>query len=166
MKLNRIIPVALVAASVCSGLLGFKDGALITFTLAALCAVWAGCGKLERCANKFRRRRELDRMPVFSLHGKILRMTDKTAGTEERIIDELSRVQIITTDQGPFVCDSFLVLAFQDGKKWLTPLENPSYTTFYKRLGKILPLDSEQAILAAASTEKAVFTLWDREKTA
>ena len=69
----------------------------------------------------------------------------------------------MTTDQGPFVCDVFLVLRFRDGTAWQIASESPCYKDFYDALSKSLPLDQEQALQAMFSTDNALFPLWERK---
>ena len=113
---------------------------------------WIGTTKLMLLVNVLQRRRESDRMPKFSLHGNMLRMTGRKTAAQEKSLDELDRVRLITTSRGPYVCDRFLTLEFHDGSEWSVPLDTPSRQSFYDALGKALPLDHEQALFAAFST--------------
>lgn len=91
-------------------------------------------------------------------------MTEKHTSCREKSLDDLDHVLMLTTDQGPFVCDMFLILVFHDGAEWRVPGENPCYREFFDALGKALPLDDEQVLLAAVSIADSTFSLWEREK--
>lgn len=164
MKLHRIILVFLLLAASISWLVKSNDGFKISLAGLFVFFVWRLYGTAAKAISGRLRQRELDRMPVYSAHGATLRRTEKGAIAEEKPLGELDRVLIVTTDQGPFVCDMFLTLLFQDGAEWRVPLENPSYQDFYEALGKNLPLDAEQTIMASCSTACANFPLWEREK--
>ena len=76
--------------------------------------------------------------------------------------DQLTRLAVITTDQGPWLDDAFLALDFADGQAWLLPSEHPCYNQVYEVLSTRLPLDYEQYIAAMGSTDHAEFIIWTR----
>lgn len=160
--LKRIFPVCLLLAASVFWLSDRRDGSLISGMILGLYYVCIGLRKMETAVNGFKRRRELDRMPLFSLRGKTLCMTGSAAAIQEKPLDALDRVLIFTTDQGPFVCDSFLRLEFHDGPAWIVAMENPCYQSFYDTLREVLPLNDEQALLAAFSVGTMIFPLWER----
>ncbi len=159
-----ILPLALMLCLVGSWILKSNDGlklSLIGFAVYGLFLLISGAiTKL----SQIKRRWELAQMPVFSANGTILTMSLADGTRQERPLDELLRILILTTDQGPFVCDLFLLLVFQDGTEWNIPAENPSHPVFYKALGRALPLNDEQSILASCSTVNGLFPLWETER--
>lgn len=76
--------------------------------------------------------------------------------------DQLEKITIITTDQGPLLDDAFMALDFIDGPAWLLPSEHPHYNQVYEALSACLPLDYKQYILAMASADNAEFNIWTR----
>lgn len=83
--------------------------------------------------------------------------------TREKPLADLAHVRLMTTAHGPYGDDMVLVLTFQDGAVWNVPGENPAYPVFYHALRQAMPLDDEQAMLAAFSTSDGLFPLWDKE---
>ena len=164
MNLNRLIPVALVAALATSWLVKSGIGFALSLSALFVCLAWNLSTAISRTASRRARRKELERMPVFSIQGSTLRMRPHNGPELEALIDDLDRVLILTTDQGPFVCDSFLTLWFRNGEEWRVALEYPCYQTFYDALSERLPLDAEQTLMAAFSTNNAVFPLWERKE--
>lgn len=166
MKIHLTVFIFLLLATFMSWLsesgVGFKMG----LTGLVIYLVWRGYEAAVKALSRTLRQRKLDRMPVYSAHKTMLKRTEKGAATQEKPLAELDRVLIMTTDLGPFICDTFLVLLFQDGVEWRVPLENSSYLNFYEALGENLPLDAEQALMGAFSTDCALFPLWERKKAA
>jgi hypothetical protein len=162
-KVHAVILTVIMSVLAFSRVLKSNDWFGVGILLLLFYLFYMGWMKIERAVQKFRRQRELARMPQFSLSGEMLRLEEKNTATQEKSLNELDRVLVITTDQGPFICDNFLTLVFHDGSQWSIPLENPSHPNFYAALGKALPLDHEQALLAACSTANGAFSLWVRE---
>lgn len=164
MKLHRIVLVSLLLAAFLSWLAKSDDGFKLSLTGLALYFVWRVYDAVAEAMSRMSNQRKRDRAPVYSVRETTLRRTEKGTVPQEKLQDELDRVLIVTTDQGPFVCDMFLTLQFQDGAEWRIALENPCYPDFYEALSKNLPLDADQTLLAACSTDRALFLLWEREK--
>lgn len=160
-RLGKMLPATLLASAFLSWLLGSRDWTIGALTGLALYALIKVLNKLEILPYELRRKRELAEMPDYSLEGDELRMEGKKTQTiETKKLEEVERILVMTTDQGPFVCDRFLILRFKDNSAWDIPMDNPGYRNFYAALGESLPLDDEQAFLAAFSTGNAVFNLW------
>ena len=164
MNLNRLMPVALAAALAISWLMRSNNGFKLSLSALLVYGAWVLAAAISRAASRRARRKELQRMPVFSVQGSTLRMRPPNGPELEASLDDLGRVLILTTDQGPFVCDSFLILWLQNGDEWRVALEYPCYQAFYDALSERLPLDTEQTLMAAFSTSNAVFPLWERKE--
>ena len=162
MKLKHIIFAGFALALIISWLAKHTTGFKLSLTGIAFSLVWLACHAAAEFFSRMRRRRELERMPVFSLGETALTMIEKGKAAKEKPLEELERVLLLTTDPGPFVCDVFLVLLFHDGTEWRIASENPGYADFYRVLSERLPLDSQQALQAMFSTDNAVFPLWKR----
>jgi hypothetical protein len=76
--------------------------------------------------------------------------------------EEIMKISVITTDQGPFIDDVFL--AFFDGARHcLVPSEADGYNEVFDRVSKFKGFDFEQYIQAMASAENHEFICWERE---
>lgn len=168
MKLKQLIPLFLFAAAFAVSWGMKSDGAFKICLLLLVAYLFRRLGTAVSGAVYARsRRRELERMPVFSLEGMTLRMVPHKGTAQEKSLGDVVQVDIVTTDMGPFVCDRILVLEFKDDEEaeWRVAADNPCYPEFYAALGKSLPLDEEQALFAALSTADMQFTLWKRART-
>lgn len=128
--------------------------------------IWRVVAAAQKSLYERKRRRELADMPEFSLQGGAITMVPHGAAEQAKPLDELDRVLIQTTDQGPFVCDRFLLLSFHDDAVWNVQADNPCYGAFYGALSEALPLDQEKALLAALSTDNCLLALWERNNSA
>ena len=115
-----------------------------------------------------RKKLNLDRF-LLVRHDQVLAVDDGvfkfSANADSHLtmtFDQLARLAVITTDQGPWLDDAFLALDFIDGQAWLLPSEHPHYARVYEALSAHLPLDYEQYIAAMASTDHAEFIIWMR----
>lgn len=168
MNPRRAIPAGLVLAATVSWFVKSDD--LLKWTLLGLgiylilmahnALSWL-LGRLER--RQGGRGREPAGMPGFSLAGTMITMAPHMAAKQEKTLEELDQVLIVTTDQGPFTSDVFLTLMFRNGTEWRVASNNPCYQEFYDTLALSLPLDQGQALLAMLSTDNAIFPLWKRE---
>lgn len=167
MKLKQWIPLLLfLAAFVAAWAVKSEAGFKLCLLLFVVYISWR-CGTAVSAALSARsHRRELERMPVFSLHGTTVRMTPYKGEVQEKPLSEIVQVDIVTTDMGPLACDRVLVLEFEDDEEaeWRIAAENPCYREFYAALSKSLPLNAEQALAAATATEDMTFTLWKRAR--
>ena len=83
-------------------------------------------------------------------------------GDVERLAwDDLQCVEIVTTDEGPFLDDLFWLLHGQCGGV-LVPGGQAHEIDLLGRLQALPGFDNEAAIRAAGSTENARFRCWER----
>ncbi len=78
--------------------------------------------------------------------------------------DEINEIGILTTDEGPFAPDLWLLL-IGDGKGVSIPQGAKGYEELYDRVSRFPGFDYESVIKAAVSTENARFTCWKRKDT-
>jgi hypothetical protein len=76
--------------------------------------------------------------------------------------DELQSVEIVTTDEGPFVEDVFFVLRGVHGD-CVVPQEAEGGNALFTRLSALPGFDHEAGIRAMRCTDNARFPCWTRE---
>jgi len=74
---------------------------------------------------------------------------------------DLQEVSIITTDEGPFAADVWLVLKGNAGTIRI-PQGNPGYDTVYDRVSGLEGFNFQGVIDAMMSTENNEFILWKK----
>ncbi|HEY9681835.1 MAG TPA: hypothetical protein V6C86_09670 [Oculatellaceae cyanobacterium] len=83
-----------------------------------------------------------------------------SSGEAESVrFDDLEKVYIVTTDQGPFVEDLFYVLKGHHGST-IIGQEWASKVKLMEMLFKLPNLDLEQILRAMASVENQAFVIW------
>src|SRR6185295_15649609 len=73
---------------------------------------------------------------------------------------DLVEVQIVTTDEGPFVDDVFFLLVGADGKGCCVPQGAPGSERLLERLQGLPGFDNDQVIRAMGCAENARFVCW------
>jgi hypothetical protein len=77
--------------------------------------------------------------------------------------DDVSQIQIVTTDDGPYREDVFFVLLGQDGKGCLVPHDAAVRTDLLAELQRRFQnLDNELVIKAMSCTSNSRFVVWTR----
>ena len=77
-------------------------------------------------------------------------------------IDDVIKISIFTTDQGPFVDDVALVITMKE-RSFLVPSEHSLYEKFiFDDISKKLTIDFQKAMDAASCTENAEFILYSK----
>lgn len=85
-------------------------------------------------------------------------------GTIESIgWDDLRRVEVVTTDQGPFLPDSFWVLTGNETQCTIAQGANGE-SSLLERLQTLSGFDNDVLISAIGSTSNARFLCWDQDK--
>ena len=82
--------------------------------------------------------------------------------TEELEWDRLTEVEIVTTDQGPFVEDVFWVLHVAD-QKFVIPQSAEGTSELSERLGTLPGFNYQAAIDAMSCANNCRFPLWTKE---
>ena len=80
---------------------------------------------------------------------------------EEIAPDQIIEIAVVTTDEGPFVDDVFLVLSGDD-KEIKIPQEAENFEALFDVFKKFEGFNYEAFIEAMSSTENAKFVCWKR----
>lgn len=86
---------------------------------------------------------------------------DLGATVEQVAWDDLVRVSILTTDEGPLCEDFFWVLQGAGGTGCVVPMGDAQRVGLLQRLQQLPGFDSEAVIAASTSTEHATFVCWE-----
>ena len=108
------------------------------------------------------RRNPLPPKAVVSFDDKLVRCHRPDGNTEEVSWDELSAVEILTTDAGPFVCDVFFVL-HGDERGCVIAQEAEGCKELLERLQKLPGFNNQAVIDAMCCTSNARFSAWQKE---
>jgi YD repeat-containing protein len=100
--------------------------------------------------------------PFVSFDEKLVTSHRPDGTTEEVTWDELSTVEIVTTDTGPFVCDVFFELHGND-RGCVVPQEVEGCKELLERLQKLPGFKNQAVIDAMCCTSNARFTAWQKE---
>ncbi len=105
-----------------------------------------------------RRRAERERQAMVEIDARGVRR--QIGGKVEEIRwDQLVRVLIVTTDEGPFVDDVYWLLVGEGEAGCAVPGE--AAAPLLKRLQRLPGFDDEAVIRASGSTEEATFLVWE-----
>ena len=77
-------------------------------------------------------------------------------------IADVTKIAILTTDQGPFVDDTALLMVVKESY-FLIPSEHHLYAKFlFDEISKKITIDFQKAVDASACTENAEFVLYTK----
>ncbi len=77
-------------------------------------------------------------------------------------LDALTRLEVITTDDGPFAPDVFWVFIHDAGPPLLVPTEAEGSDILFDALASLPGISWETALTAFSSTEPARFLVWEK----
>lgn len=77
--------------------------------------------------------------------------------------NNVAKVQVLTTDEGPYVCDVFYILTDTAGKGVAIPQDKPESGTIIEKITRWPGFQHEEMVLAMGSTEVKWFTVWEKE---
>ncbi len=77
---------------------------------------------------------------------------------------DLVEVGVMTSDEGPFSEDLWLILVGSNGRGCAVPSEVAGYADLADRVLKLPGFDGEKYIAALGSTQNAKFVCWRREE--
>jgi hypothetical protein len=120
--------------------------------LAAIALFFGVMGEAPRAAKAAPSRIEIDGEGVRRLQGSKL--------IEAVRWEDLIKVSIVTTDEGPFVEDLFWLLHSKDGRGCVVPHADAVEANLLARLQRLPRFDNEAVISASGSTQGAEFTCW------
>jgi hypothetical protein len=83
---------------------------------------------------------------------------------EEVRWEDLVRVEIVTTDRGPWDDDMFYVLTGADGRSVVVPSEAPTSGEVLARLQQLPGFDNQAVIDSASCTDNQRFLCWQRPR--
>jgi hypothetical protein len=81
---------------------------------------------------------------------------------EEVRWEDLVRVEIVTTDRGPWDDDLFYVLTSREGRDLVVPSEAPQSAEVLVRLQRLPGFDNQAVIESAGCTENRRFLCWEK----
>jgi hypothetical protein len=79
--------------------------------------------------------------------------------------DNLVKIEVLTTGDGPALCDVYIVLRDADGKGVVIPQECEESKVIVDRILKFPDFDYEKFITAMGSAENRRFVVWEKEDT-
>jgi len=114
---------------------------------------------------EFLKRRGAPPVPAITIDDLVVRRVLGDGTIEAVTWQDLVEVQIVTTDEGPFVDDVFFLLVGADGKGCCVPQGAPGSERLLERLQGLPGFDNDQVIRAMGCAENARFVCW-KKKTA
>lgn len=111
---------------------------------------------------EFLKRKRVERTPAVTIDDRGVRRDLGDGTLEEVAWNDLVEVQIVTTDQGPFVDDVFFLLAGSNGKGCCVPQGAPGSESLLDRLQGLPGFKNDQVIQAMGCSEKARFVCWKK----
>lgn len=118
-------------------------------------------GLLDRLFKKKEERKEPEDYYDISITDDYVKVEHPKRDTEQINWNEIEEISILTTDDGPFLPDVWLML-IGNGKGCSMPQGAPKYDEVYDIVSKYEGFDFEEVIMAATSTDNAKFELWKK----
>jgi len=100
--------------------------------------------------------------PRVFIDDRVVRRELGDGKIEEVAWEDLVEVQIVTTDEGPFVDDVFFLLAGRDGTGVCVPQGAPGSEPLLDRLQHLPNFDNDQVIQAMMCSQNARFVCWKK----
>ena len=120
-------------------------------------------GLLDRLFKKKEERKQPEDYYDISITDEYVKVEHPKRNIEEIKWNEIEEISIVTTDEGPFLPDVWLML-IGNGKGCSMPQGAPKYDEVYDIVSKYDGFDFEEVIKAATSTDNAKFELWKKNK--
>lgn len=120
-------------------------------------------GLLDRLFKKKEERKQPEDYYDISITDEYVKVEHPKRNIEEIKWNEIEEISIVTTDEGPFLPDVWLML-IGNGKGCSMPQGAPKYEEVYDIVSKYEGFNFEEAIKAATSTDNAKFQLWKKNK--
>lgn len=89
---------------------------------------------------------------------------DYPSENKEEIIQwkKINKIKILTTDEGPYVCDVFVVLYDSKGNRVIIPQENEKCQLIIDRIFEFPNFDYKTTTIAMSSAENNWFEVWNK----
>ena len=120
-------------------------------------------GLLDRLFKKKEERKQPEDYYDISITDEYVKVEHPKRNIEEIKWNEIEEISIVTTDEGPFLPDVWLML-IGNGKGCSMPQGAPKHDEVYDIVSKYDGFDFEEVIKAATSTDNAKFELWKKNK--
>jgi predicted metal-dependent HD superfamily phosphohydrolase len=101
------------------------------------------------------------RAPSYEINDLGIRRHRSLGRIDKIMWSELIEADIVTTDEGPFVEDVFLVLIGESGE-CIVPQSSPAFAQILKKLEQLADYQPDAVIYAMLSTQNARFVVWQR----
>jgi hypothetical protein len=108
-----------------------------------------------------RKARRPARYPKVSFDGQSIVVGDRNAVVTTLALSELERIVILTTSEGPYVCDVFWVLE-SDAAVCSFASESEGANAVVSALMALPGFDYGAGVLAAGSVSESIFPVWKR----
>lgn len=110
----------------------------------------------------FLKRKPAPRAPAILIDDRGVRRDLGNGKSEDVAWSNLVEVQIVTTDEGPWLDDVFFLLVGGDGTGCCVPQGAPGSETLLERLQALPNFDNQKVIEAMGSVESARFVCWKK----
>ena len=120
-------------------------------------------GFLDRLFKKKEERKQPEDCYEISITDEHVKVEHPKGDIEQIKWNEIEKISIVTTDEGPFLPDVWLILMGNE-KGCSMPQGAPKYDEVYDIISKYEGFDFEQVIKAVTSTDNAKFELWKKNK--
>ncbi len=97
------------------------------------------------------------------INDKTIKVLHPKRETEEIDWEEIEEIKIITTDEGPFLPDVWLILMGKNNKGCSIPQGSAGWTKVYDIVSKYEGFNFDKVIESATSTENKVFDIWNKK---
>lgn len=101
-------------------------------------------------------------VPALHIDDHVVRRELGDGTFEEVAWKDLVEVDIITTDEGPYVDDVFWILVAADGSGCAVPQEMPGSEELLRRVQALPGFDNDAVIRAMGCAENAKFVCWKK----
>jgi hypothetical protein len=112
---------------------------------------------------EFLKRKSVPAVPVVTIDDVGVRRTLGDGKLEAVTWTDLVEVQIVTTDEGPFVDDVFFLLVGADGSGCCVPQGAPGSEELLERIQRLPDFDNDKVIAAMGCSENARFVCWKKK---
>lgn len=95
--------------------------------------------------------------------GKTLTVDAIETGIYKLNLDDIKKISVITTDQGPFIEDMFVYIEIPDNNFFVVESEMPEFNFLFTVFESIGGFDYDKFIKATSSTDNAEFICYEKK---